>query len=204
MNRSLLAAVVAALALPALAAPALAPVAQAQTAQAQTAQRKAAPAATPAPAADAPDCPGHGAMPATWNGHAYAVDGDTLGGVGLKPQIRLWGVQAPVLRDAGKVETVAGMRARAALADLLEKVDHKVKCRALKVDRDCRIVAQCAVDDGQGGDIGGALIAAGMAYTADLEEALPWESRASQRYAGAEAEARKQRRGLWKEWLGEK
>ncbi|MFZ5784415.1 MAG: thermonuclease family protein [Pseudomonadota bacterium] len=199
MNRSLLAAVVAAFALSALAVPALAP-----PADAQPAGRKGAPAAAPAPPSDAPDCPGHGAMPATWNGHAYAVGGDTLGGVGLKPQIRLWGVQAPVLRDAGKVETVAGMRARAALADLLEKVDHKVKCRALKVDRDCRIVAQCTVDDGQGGDIGGALIAAGVAYTVDLEEALPWESRASQRYAGAEAEARKQRRGLWKEWLGEK
>ena len=37
-----------------------------------------------------------------------------------------------------------------------------------------------------------------------LDEALPWEPRASHRYATAEAEARKQRRGLWKDWLGER
>jgi endonuclease YncB( thermonuclease family) len=43
-----------------------------------------------------------------------------------------------------------------------------------------------------------------MAYGFNLDEALPWESRASQRYATAEAEARKQRRGLWKDWLGER
>ena len=48
------------------------------------------------------------------------------------------------------------------------------------------------------------MIAAGMAYGFNLDEALPWESRSSQRYATAEAEARKQRQGLWKEWLGEK
>jgi endonuclease YncB( thermonuclease family) len=43
-----------------------------------------------------------------------------------------------------------------------------------------------------------------MAYGFSLDETLPWETRASQRYATAEAEARKQRQGLWKEWLGEK
>ena len=44
----------------------------------------------------------------------------------------------------------------------------------------------------------------GMAYGFSLDETLPWEARASQRYATAEAEARKRRQGLWKEWLGEK
>ena len=76
------------------------------------------------------------------------------------------------------------MRARAALEDLLGQSGHKVKCRAAKFDRSCRIVAQCSLDDARGRDIGG--------------------TRASQRYATAEAEARKQRQGLWKEWLGEK
>jgi endonuclease YncB( thermonuclease family) len=42
------------------------------------------------------------------------------------------------------------------------------------------------------------------AYGLYLDETLPGEPRASQRYATAEAEARKQRQGLWKEWLGEK
>jgi endonuclease YncB( thermonuclease family) len=193
MIRSPLMAALAVVALPALTAPVLS-----SPVLAQAAQRKAA------PASEAPDCPGFGPMPSNWNGHAYAIDGNTLGGVGLKPHLRVWGVQAPELRDAGKTETVPGMRARAALEDLLEKAEHKVKCRALKVDRECRIVAQCTLDDGQGGDIGGALLAAGMAYGYNLDDALPWETRASQRYSGAEADARKQRRGLWKEWLGEK
>lgn len=145
-----------------------------------------------------------GALPANWAGQVYAIDGDTLAGVGLKPRIRLWGIQAPELRDGAKAESVAGMRARATLEDLLEQSDHKVKCRTTRFDRDCHIVAQCSLDAAQPGDIGGALIAAGMAYGFSLDETLPWESRASQRYATAEAEARKQRRGLWKDWLGER
>ena len=153
---------------------------------------------------DAPDCAAMGTLPATWDGQVYAIDGATLAGVGLKPHVRIWGIQAPELRDATKAESVAGMRARAALEDLLEPSGHKVKCRATKFDRSCRIVAQCSLDDARGGDIGGAMIAAGMAYGFSLDEALPWEARASQRYATAEAEARKQRQGLWKEWLGEK
>lgn len=150
------------------------------------------------------DCAAYGALPTTWQGQVYAIDGDTMAGVGLKPHIRIWGIQAPVLRDAAKAETVAGMRARATLEDLLEQSNHKVKCRASKFDRDCRVVAHCTLDDAQAGDIGAALIAAGVAYGFNLEDALAWESRASQRYATAEAEARKQRRGLWKDWLGER
>ncbi len=42
--------------------------------------------------ADKAEKPGEcGAMPKDWSGEAYALDGITLGGVGLKPQIRLWG-----------------------------------------------------------------------------------------------------------------
>jgi len=184
MKSLLLAAALAAVAAPAIAQPA---------------PRKIAAAPS-----DAQDCAGMGALPATWDGQAYAIDGNALGGVNLKAHIRIWGIQAPELRDGAKAESVAGMRARAALADLLEQSGHKVKCRPMKFDRSCRIVAQCTLDDARGGDIGGAMIAAGMAYGFGLDEALPWESRASQRYATAEAEARKQRRGLWKEWLGER
>lgn len=171
-------------------------------AMAQTAPRKTATA--PAAPSDMPECSAMGALPANWAGQVYAIDGDTLAGVGLKPRIRLWGIQAPELRDGAKAESVAGMRARATLEDLLEQSDHKVKCRTTRFDRDCHIVAQCSLDAAQPGDIGGALIAAGMAYGFSLDETLPWESRASQRYATAEAEARKQRRGLWKDWLGER
>ena len=171
---------------------------------AQPAPRKPAPASTPTTPSDAPDCAAMGALAANWTGQVYAIDGDTLAGIGLKPRIRLWGIRTPELRDGAKVESVAGMRARAALEDLLEQSGHKVKCRALRFDRDCHMVAQCSLDDAQAGDIGSGLIAAGMAYGFNLDEALPWESRASQRYATAEAEARKQRRGLWKDWLGER
>ena len=169
----------------------------APVALAQAPPRKGAPVETS-------DCAGHGALPTTWQGQVYAIDGDTMGGVGLKPHIRIWGIQAPELRDAAKAETVAGMRARAALEDLLEQSNHKVRCRASKFDRDCHVVALCTLDDAQSGEIGAALIAAGVAYGFNLEETLPGESRASQRYATAEAEARKQRRGLWKDWLGER
>ena len=184
MKSLLLAAALAAVAIPAIAQP--------------------APRKTATVPSDVPDCAAMGALPATWDGQAYAIDGNTLAGVNLKPHVRIWGIQAPELRDATKAESVAGMRARAALEDLLEQSGHKVKCRATKFDRSCRLVAQCTVDDARGGDIGGAMIAAGMAYGFNLEETLPWEARASQRYATAEAEARKQRQGLWKEWLGEK
>jgi endonuclease YncB( thermonuclease family) len=160
----------------------------------------------PPPAPDAKqaasECPAMGELPKAWDGQAFAIDGNTLGGTGLRPHLRLWGIQAPELRDpASKAESVPGMRARAFLADLLGKADHKVKCRPARFDRECRLVAQCSVGDG--GDLGGSMIAGGMAYGADLEEALPWESRAGQRYADAEVEARKGRRGLWPVWLGE-
>lgn len=147
-----------------------------------------------------------GVLPKEWLGEAFAVDGVTLGGAGLKPQLRLWGVQAGELRDrlSGQ-ETVAGMRARAALEDMLDKAEHKVKCRAVRWDRNCHVVAQCTVEAAPAPlDLGGYLIASGMAYGFRLDEALPWEPRASQRYAGAEAEARKAKRGLWPVWLGEK
>ena len=96
------------------------------------------------------------------------------------------------------------MRARAFLADLLAKSDHKVKCRPARFDRECRIVAQCSLaDPGGSSDLGGSMIAAGMAYGLDLDEALPWETRAGQRYADAEFEARKARKGLWPVWMGD-
>jgi len=147
-----------------------------------------------------------GALPKEWAGEAFAIDGITLGGAGLKPQLRLWGLQAGELRDkqSGQ-ETIAGMRARATLEDMLDKAEHKVKCRPARWDRDCRVVAQCMVEASPAPiDLGGYLIASGMAYGFHLEEILPWEPRASQRYAGAEAEARKAKRGLWPIWLGDK
>jgi endonuclease YncB( thermonuclease family) len=96
------------------------------------------------------------------------------------------------------------MLARAALEDMLSKSDHKLSCRVIKFDRDCRLIAQCSLDAGADLiDVGIAMIAAGMAYGFHLEETLPWEPKASQRYADAEFNARQTRRGLWPIWLGE-
>src|SRR4029077_7729818 len=108
------------------------------------------------------ECPAVGELPKAWDGQAFAIDGHTLGGTGLKAHLRIWGIQAPELRDATRAESVTGMRARAFLADLLAKADHKVKCRPARFDRECRIVAQCSVGDQ--GDLGGSMIAGGMAY----------------------------------------
>jgi endonuclease YncB( thermonuclease family) len=170
----------------------------------------------PRPVADAPvarpvaaettaasDCAA--TLPDNWSGVAYAIDGNTLAAVGLKPLVRIWGIQAPELRDGARQETVPGMRARAELEDLLSRSDHKLKCRMTRFDRSCRIVAHCTLDAGADSiDVGGAMIASGMAYGFSLDETPPWEPKVSQRYADSEFEARKQRRGLWPAWLGEK
>jgi endonuclease YncB( thermonuclease family) len=72
------------------------------------------------------ECAALGELPKAWDGQAFAIDGQTLGGTGLKVHLRIWGIQAPELRDTTRVENVPGMRARAFLADLLAKADHKV------------------------------------------------------------------------------
>jgi endonuclease YncB( thermonuclease family) len=180
--------------------------AEATPARPAAAEPTAAPTGAPIGAPiGADDCAGAGPLPGTWSGVAYAIDGGTLAAVGLKPHIRLWGIQAPELRDGAKAETVPGMRARAELEDILSKSDHKLRCRPLRHDRQCRVVAHCTLDAGADSiDVGGAMIASGMAYGFSLDEVPSWEPKASQRYADAEFEARKQRRGLWPVWLGEK
>ncbi len=186
----------------------LLPIALALCAGPAVAQTKTAPAAAatapPAAATKTPACASAGALPQSWSGQAYAIDGEQLGGIGLKAPLKLWGLQAPALRDAAKTETVGGMRARATLEDLLSRADHKVKCRIARFDSECRLVAQCALDEAQPVDLGGAMLASGVAWGHELEDALAWEPRASQRYADAEFEARKARKGMWPAWLGEK
>lgn len=149
------------------------------------------------------DC---GPLPADWTGTAFAIDGDTLAGVGLKPHIRIWGIQAPELRDAAKQETVPGMRARASLDDLLAPAGNKVTCRIAKFDRYCRIVAQCTANArGPAStvpiDIGAQMLVLGQAYGFYLEDTLPWDTDAGTRYIGEERAARERKRGLWQEWM---
>ncbi|MCA0247672.1 MAG: thermonuclease family protein [Proteobacteria bacterium] len=143
-----------------------------------------------------------GPLPAEFDGLAFAGDGDTLYGVGYTPPIRLWGVQAAELRDKKTgIETPAGMRGRAALEELLSATDHRLKCEPRKWDRFCRVVATCTAGNV---DVAFELIRGGMAYGFWLSDTQPSQAGRSVEYARAEAEARKQGRGLWKEWLAEK
>ena len=155
----------------------------------------------------APDCVAqHGEIPTGWTGTAFVIDGDTLAGVGLKPRIRIWGIQAPELRDkqTGR-DTQEGMRSRAFLATMLNKADNRVTCRVLKFDRYCRWVAQCvSMKIEPSADFGQNMVRAGYAHGFYLEDALPWDAEAGRRYDTAENDARREKRGLWPLWLGEK
>ena len=169
-------------------------------------------AQTHMPMVRAPDCvAAMGALPEKWEGTAFAIDGGTLAGAGLKPHIRLWGIQAPELRDKDRQETVPGMAARAVLENLLVAGERRVTCRALKWDRHCRIVAPCTVTaeipvgaKAQPHDIALQLLEAGLAYGFRLNDTLPWDEVAGERYGHYEQIARKARAGLWPMWLGEK
>ena len=156
--------------------------------------------AAPALAQQTPpkDC---GALPGAFTGVAFAGDGDTIYGVDYKPPIRLWGLQAPELRDAAKGESTAGMRTRAALEDLLAASGWKVRCAPRKWDRYCRVVASCTAGNV---DVSLELVRAGLAYGFYLSDVAPADVATAIAYAQAEADARKARRGLWPQWLGEK
>lgn len=138
-------------------------------------------------------------VPELVEGRAFAVDGDTLAIPG-QPRIRLWGIQAPELRDsATKRETPEGMIARAALADLLDG-DAPTRCVPTKWDRYCRLVAVCHTA-GADIDLGQAMLIRGMAYTAWLDDTPGKTGVEPAMYASAESLARKTKRGLWRAWL---
>ncbi len=151
-----------------------------------------------------------GELPKSWEGKAFAVDGGTLGGIGLRPQLRLWGIQAPELfnRLTGQ-ESPDGMRVRAALEDLLAAGDRTASCKLIKWDRSCRALAQCTITAGiplgtppQPQDIALRLLEDGLVYGAELADTIPGDPTASERYAHYESLARKAGKGLWPAWLG--
>jgi endonuclease YncB( thermonuclease family) len=149
-----------------------------------------------------------GKLPAKWEGSAYAVSGDTMAGVGLKPQIALWGIRAPQM---GSEPSVAAMRARAALEDMLVVADHRVSCRMTAFDQDCRAVAQCSVtvewptgSKAQPHDLALRLVEDGFAYASGLGTPPEWDKDTSEKIAHFEAISRQARKGLWPDWLGER
>lgn len=159
-------------------------------------------------------------VPSAFDGVAYPIDGDTIAMAGGGPHIRLWGIQAPELRDKDKQETVPGMRARATLDALLLTGAHKVRIAPTKWDRYCRLVAIVTVTPevmmshpGTGGastptplvavDASLAMLFKGVAYGFYLDDAIPGHPEISEAYAQAEAKARTSSEGLWPFWLGE-
>lgn len=135
-------------------------------------------------------------VPDLVEGQAFAVDGDTLAIAGM-PRIRLWGIQAPDLRDSvTKRETREGMRARTVLAGLLDGV-MSVRCVPTRWDGYCRLVAVC---DAKGDDLAQDMLIRGMAFTARLDDS-PGESGVDPlKYILREVIARQERRGLWRHW----
>jgi endonuclease YncB( thermonuclease family) len=150
-----------------------------------------------------------GQLPKTWDGKAYAVSGDTLTGIGLKPRIRLWGIQtSPPLATT----LVPGMRARATLEDMLAAGEHQVSCRMVGwgPGPQCVAVAQCTItaewpagSKAQPHDLAVRLVEDGFAYGFELGSPPDWDKDASEKIAHFEALARQARKGLWPDWLGE-
>jgi len=161
--------------------------------------------ATAGPAVAQTNC---GELPKSWEGTAYAVSGDTLTGVGLRPRVRLWGIRAPEL--AGDASTPA-MRARAALEDMLASGDRRISCRMVAWDRECRAVAQCSITASwptgsapQPHDLAVRLAEDGFAYGYELGAPPAWDKDASEKIAHFESISRQARKGLWPDWLGDR
>lgn len=154
--------------------------------------------ALPAAAQTKKDC---GALPEAFEGVAFVGDGDTIYGVGFKPGIRLWGMNAPELRDPAKNETVAGMRTRALISDLLAASGNEARCTPIEWDGYCRVVATCTT--AKGADLTLETLQAGLAYGYYLAK-HPQLVATALAYSNAEVDARKERRGLWATWMGDK
>lgn len=147
----------------------------------------------------------YGALPAKIEGMGYQGDADTIHVTGYPRPIRIWGIQAPELRDKDKAETVAGMASRALADDLFHDARRVTTCVTTKYDLYCRAVAVCTVGkDGDSKELGLELIKAGMAYGYYLEEPVAGMPDINLRYADAEYDARNAKRGLWPVWIGER
>ena len=83
----------------------------------------------------------------------YVVDGDSLYLSRYKPQVRLWGVDAP---EKGQSGFNAATEQLKRLAD-----GKKITCKVIDHDRYGRTVARCFLSDGQ--EINAAMIGSGTA-----------------------------------------
>jgi endonuclease YncB( thermonuclease family) len=135
-----------------------------------------------------------GPTPLSFTGTTHVVDGSHLFLLhdGKRTEIRLRGIQAPPLRNlATGEETVAGMRSRVALIEMLGLAP--IKCDVTMMGHDCRIVADCSIP-GQVESLSTAMVAGGWAYINPAYE--PDTFLHAEEYG-----ARKERRGHWRVWL---
>ncbi|WP_338053579.1 thermonuclease family protein [Pseudorhodobacter ferrugineus] len=120
----------------------------------------------------------------TLSGQARVVDGDSL--VVAGERVRLFGIDAPELKqrcDVSGRNWACGAWSKETLAKIVGQ--GVLRCEALERDRYGRMVARCMVS---GRDVSAQMVLAGAA-TAYL--------RYSRDYTGAEAQAKREARGLW-------
>jgi len=145
-------------------------------------------------------------LPQTIVGKAWPIDGDTLAMIAdgkRTPDIRLFGIQAPELRDkASGLETREGMRSRAALDDLLADADNGTTCTPVEFDRYCRIVALCTSMIPPAGlkNLSIGMLERGEAYVFTTYALRPGAHEIALLIA-AERTARRGKLGLWRQWL---
>ncbi|MBB4263768.1 thermonuclease family protein [Bradyrhizobium sp. CIR3A] len=120
-------------------------------------------------------------------GQASVIDGDTLEIHGTR--IRLWGIDAPESSQLCRGEDSLQYRCGAQAANDLDAyiARRPVNCVLLNLDRYGRTVATCSVD---GADVGEWLVRNGLA--------LDWVQYSKGRYSGAQRDAERAGRGIWK------
>lgn len=126
------------------------------------------------------------AEPGELTGRASVLDGDTIEVRGQR--VRLWGIDAPeskqTCRDAEGRVYGCGRQAAFALADRIE--GRTVRCTPRDTDSYGRVVGTCHLGRE---DVAGWLVSQGWA--------LDYDQYSHGAYAAQQAEARRNRRGLW-------
>lgn len=112
-----------------------------------------------------------------------AIDGDTLQLLPAEDgcRVRLWGVDAPEMHEDEGPSSSRGLQSIAS--------GHRLDCREEHGTSYDRIVARCLLPDGS--DLADQLVRLG--------HATDWPEYSGGHYAPAEAEARRERRGMWGE-----
>ena len=120
-------------------------------------------------------------------GQASVVDGDTLEIHGIR--IRLWGIDAPESSQLCRGDDSLQYRCGAQAANDLDAfiARRPVNCSPLSLDPYGRTVATCSVG---ATDLGEWLVRKGLA--------LDWPQYSKGRYAGAQGDAERDGRGIWK------